>query len=180
MSLRHDKKNFLVVLRLVSTLGILSLLPAALHAQAIRIGGTGSALGTMRILAEAFKKSHPDAKMIFVPGLGSGGGRRALLGGAIDVALTSKAGNDIEKIEGTLAGSVGRSPFVFATGGRNTANGLTTEDLVDIWSGKTTAWPDGSRLRLILRPESDSDTEVLKKSHRRWTKQLRNPWRGRE
>jgi len=35
--------------------------------------------------------------------------------------------------------------------------------LADIWSGKTTAWPDGGRLRLILRPESDSDTDVLKR-----------------
>ena len=35
-------------------------------------------------------------------------------------------------------------------------------DLVEIYSGRKTAWPDGSRLRVILRPNGDSDTAFLR------------------
>lgn len=143
--------------------GLLCLLTPSLEAQTIKIGGTGGALGTIGVLAEAFRKSHPEAKIIVVPSLGSGGGRRALLAGAIDIAVTSKAGKDAEKLEGAVAVLLGRTPFVFATSKKNAASALTTQELVDIWNGKTTAWPDGRRLRLILRPASDSDTDMLKR-----------------
>ena len=85
------------------------------------------------------------------------------MGGAIDIAVTSKAGKDIEKLEGAVAVLLGMTPFVFATSKRNPAIALTTQELVDIWNGKIAAWPDGSRLRLVLRPESDSDTDTLKR-----------------
>ena len=75
---------------------ILHLSPATpVHAETLKIGGTGAALGTMRALADSYTKSRSsNVKIIFVPGLGSGGGRKALSAGAIDIALTSKAGND--------------------------------------------------------------------------------------
>lgn len=154
--------RFLIrVMPLVSAL-LLGLTPALGLADTIKIGGTGAAMGSMYAVAEAFKKSHPDTKVIIVPGLGSGGGRKALLGGAIDIAVTSRAGRSVEKLEGALAVLYGRSPFVFATSKKNPISGLTTKDIVEIWSGKKTTWPDGTRLRLILRPEADSDTDVLK------------------
>src|SRR6266508_1666260 len=157
------KRRFLTVSCLVVTVGLLSLLPVLSGAQTIKIGGTGGASGTMQVLAEAFKKSHPEAKVIAVPGLGSGGGRKALLGGAIDIAVTSKAGKDTEKLDGAIAMLLGKTPFVFATSKKNTTVALTTQELVDIWNGKKITWADGSRLRLVLRPENDSDTEVLKR-----------------
>jgi len=48
--------------------------PAAFAAETIRIGGTGSALGPMRVLEEAFRKQYPNMEVVVVPGLGSGGG----------------------------------------------------------------------------------------------------------
>jgi len=41
------------------------------------------------------------------------------------------------------------------------AANLAIQDIFDIYSGKKTIWPDGQRLRLILRPLTDSDTEIL-------------------
>lgn len=154
--------RFLIrVMPLVSAL-LLGLTPALGLADTIKIGGTGAAMGTMRALAEAFKKSHPDTNVVIVPGLGSSGGRKALLGGAVDIAVTSKAGNSVEKLEGAVAMLYGRSPFVFAASKKNLVSALTTQELVEIWNGKRTTWPDGTRLRLILRPATDSDTDVLK------------------
>lgn len=33
---------------------------------------------------------------------------------------------------------------------------------MDIYAGKLEQWPDGSKLRLVLRPLGDSDSEVIK------------------
>lgn len=155
------KRGFSKMTLLVGVL-VWAFIGGAARAETIKIGGTGAAISTMQVLTEAFKKLHPDAKIVIVPGLGSGGGRKALLGGAIDIAVTSKAGEGVEKLEGAVAVLYGRSPFVFATSKKNPISGLTTKDIVEIWSGKKTTWPDGTRLRLILRPETDSDTDVLK------------------
>lgn len=163
MSLNHRTNILLRLTCAFGIFGLISLPTPSLQAQTIKIGGTGAALGTMHVLVEAFKKSRPEAKVIVVPGLGSGGARKALLGGAIDIAVTSKAGKDTEKLYGAVAVLLGRTPLVFATSRKNPASALTTQELVNIWNGKTTAWSDGSRVRLILRPENDSDTDVLKR-----------------
>jgi phosphate transport system substrate-binding protein len=57
---------------------------------------------------------------------------------------------------------LGRTPFVVAVGGAVAVTGLTSAELVEIYAGRTTAWRDGSRLRLILRSKGDSDTERLR------------------
>jgi phosphate transport system substrate-binding protein len=135
--------------------------PAAFAAETIRIGGTGSALGTMRALGEAFRKQHPNIEIVVVPGLGSGGGRKALMGGALDVAVTARTWKSAEKLDGPVARLYGWSPFVMAVSAKNSAANLTIQDILDIHGGKKTTWPDGQRLRLILRQLTDSDTEML-------------------
>lgn len=156
----RNQHDFLKALLFVGP--VVAVLAVSVHADTVKIGGTGGALGTMEILAEAFKKSHPGADVVIVPGLGSGGGRKALLGGAVDIGVTSMPGKTVEKLEGAIPVLYGRTPFVFATAKTNRFSELTTQQVVDIWGGKTTAWPDGTRLRLILRPATDSDTDVLK------------------
>lgn len=135
--------------------------PAAFAAEMIRIGGNGSALGAMRALGEAFKKQYPNMEVVVVPGLSSGGGRKALMGGALDVAVTSRPWKGAEKLDGAVARLYGWSPFVMAVTSKNPTANLTIQDILDIYSGKKTSWPDGQRLRLILRPLTDSDTEML-------------------
>ena len=58
-------------------------------AETIKIGGTGSALGDMTRLAEAYMRANPDTKVVVLPSLGSAGGIKALRAGAIDIALTT-------------------------------------------------------------------------------------------
>jgi phosphate transport system substrate-binding protein len=48
------------------------------------------------------------------------------------------------------------------TSNQNPVSNITTQELLEIYSGNRTTWSNGDRLRLILRPESDADTELLK------------------
>lgn len=154
---KNEGIQFAVVFLLSVGLGV----TGASAAETMRIGGTGGALGAMRVLGEAFRKQYPNMEVVVVPGLGSGGGRRALMGGALDVAVTARPWKGAEKSDGAVARLYGWSPFVMAVTSKNPATNLTIQDILDIHSGKITTWPDGQRLRLILRPLADSDTETL-------------------
>ena len=144
-----------------SSLLSLTLASIGLAAETIKVGGTGAAMGTMRMLSTAFQSAHPGIKVEVVLGLGSNGAKKALTQDALHIAVTSKAGNDRDALQGAVATGYGKTPFVFATSKNNNVAGLTTLDILNIYSGKTNTWPNGKRLRLILRPETDSDTEVL-------------------
>ena len=135
---------------------------AGAQAQEIKIGGTGAALGTMQLLAQAYTKSHADARITVLPSMGSGGGIKAVLAGAIQIGVSSRPLSQAESKAGAVALEYGRTPFVFATAAASKVTGITTQNLVDFYAGKVDEWPDGSKLRLVLRPIGDSDSETIK------------------
>jgi phosphate transport system substrate-binding protein len=126
------------------------------------IGGTGTALGGMHLLAKAFSEDHPEIKTVVLPSLGSGGGIKALDAGKIDLSLSARPLKDKESGKGLSATLYARTPVVFATHRQTALESLSVADLPDIYSGATTKWPDGTALRLILRPEEESDTKLLR------------------
>ncbi len=135
---------------------------AGVQAQEIKIGGTGAALGTMQRLAQAYAQSKPDARITVLPSMGSGGGIKAVLAGAIQLGVSSRPLSEAEAKAGAVATEYGRTPFVFATAAARKETGITTQNLVDFYAGRVDAWPDGAKLRLVLRPIGDSDSETIK------------------
>jgi len=135
-------------------------LPAA--AESIKVGGNGGALGLMGVLREAFSKIHPNQHVEIVHGLGSAGGRKALKAGALDVAVTSKPWKELEKTDDLISHLYGRAPLVIAVRQDNPVTNFTTKDIVDIYSGKSIYWPNRERIRVILRPLTDTESELLK------------------
>jgi phosphate transport system substrate-binding protein len=134
---------------------------AALSETTVRIGGTGSGLGVMKILAEAFEKSHTGIKIKVLPNLGSSGGIKALLNGALDVAISARALKEEEAHGGAVAAECARTPFVIIANNSVSKSDITTDELEMIYSGKLQKWPDGTRIRLILRPPGDTDTSIV-------------------
>ena len=139
------------------------LAPGSTHADSmvnIRIGGTGSAMGAFKHLAEAFQKIRPDIEITLIPNLGSSGAIKALQADALELALSARG---LKSGEHALhAEELGRTPLVIATGMYNPISVLSLEKLARVLEGKLTTWPDGRPLRLILRPESDSETVYLR------------------
>jgi phosphate transport system substrate-binding protein len=137
-------------------------LPTTAPAETIvKIGGTGSALGTMKQLAEVYEKSHPGTRIQILPSLGSTGGIKAALGGGIDLALASRPLTDTERKQGALEVEYARSPFVFVTNAKVNKKNMSTRELEGIYNNPAASWPDGSRVRLVLRPEKDFDTKLI-------------------
>jgi len=130
-------------------------------AEELRIGGTGVALGGIRILADAFEKQNPGVTVEVLPSLGSSGGVKALIAGAIDLSVSSRALKDKEKEQGAQARVYAKTPLAMVTSTGTQTDMITTEQLAEMYAGTMTNWPSGERVRVILRPMSEIDVHIL-------------------
>ena len=161
--MKHDITRSLISFSLLFSVIWMTLATSPAQAgDVLKLGGSGSCLGTMQLLAVAFQKSHPDVQITVVPSLGSSGGIKAVSAGALDIGLSARPLKEDERRLGVTAIEYGRTPFVIATASSNYASGITTAQLENIYAGKLTTWPDGKPLRLVLRPASESDNDILK------------------
>jgi len=156
----RNKSGFLRVLLVLAAAVVFA--SAARAESVVRVGGAGSTLGTMKLLAGEFEKAHPEVKIQIFPSLGSSGGIKALLTGALDLALSGRPLKEEEQKKGATAQEYARTPFVFAANKSVRKADLTTRELEKIYLGQTLNWPDGSQIRLVLRPDNDTDTKIVK------------------
>lgn len=139
----------------------------------IRIGGTGGASASVKELAKTFQKRHHGVNIVFVPSLGSTGGINAVIAGSIDLGLSSRTVKDSELRQGAVAVRYARTPFVFVTAHKVDGAGFTLSRMTSIYSGEIKSWPDGAPIRVILRPENDSDTYSLRSMSAEMAKAVR-------
>ena len=139
----------------------LAYVPATL-AQEIKIGGTGNALGTMRLLGEAFQKKHPQIKVVVLSSMGSSGAVKAVPRGAIDIGLTSRALAANERVADEVSLEYARTPTVFAVPTKTKATAISVQQVADIYAGKLERWPDGTPIRPVLRQPGDDNTRQIR------------------
>lgn len=135
---------------------------AAQGAETIRINGSGSALDMMEPMIKSYRRLHPEVTIVMEKPLGSSGALKALLAGALDVTVSSKPLKPEEAAQGAQAREYGRTPLLFVTHGKVQRTDITTLELEEIYAGKQRTWQNGEQLRLILRPEGDIDTTILR------------------
>jgi phosphate transport system substrate-binding protein len=131
----------------------------AVASETVRIGGTGGALELLRLAAKPLRASE-NMTIEVLPSFGTAGALRAVTVGAIDIAISARALTPQETNPGLIEVPFARTPLVFITSHPN-PEPLTTRDLVAAFAAQDPRWPDGSRVNLILRPRSDSDTELM-------------------
>lgn len=132
-----------------------------LFADVIVVGGSGTDLGTFNILGEAFSKEHPTISIKILPSMGSSGGLKALKHHKVDLALTSRPLNQKEKTPSIIYQHYASTPLVFVVANSSLQENISRQQVFEIFTGKLKQWPDGSAVRPILRPSTDSDTKLL-------------------
>jgi phosphate transport system substrate-binding protein len=150
--------SFLVLINLLFFAGT----PIIHAGDAIRINGSGSCLEMMRPLIEAYGKASWEVSFTMESPLGSSGSIKALLAGAIDIAVTSRPLKPEEIAKGGRLRYFGKTPLAIVTENRVPLKTISTHELEDIYFGRTSRWPDGEPIRIILRPDADIDTNILK------------------
>jgi len=129
-------------------------------ADTIKVGGTGAATELLRRLGAKFAERNAGTQVEVLASLGSSGAIRAVSDGAIDVAVSSRALEPNEIAKGLTVALTFQTPFVFATSHKQ-PNGLTVSEIIQAFASPRAAWKDGSPMRVILRPRSESDTTLM-------------------
>lgn len=130
-------------------------------AETIRINGSGSALDMMKPLVAAYLKTGSGDRIIMEKPLGSSGAIKALLAGALDMALSCRPLKKEEIARGARQQWYGKTPLVIIAERHVDTREITTRELEDIYNGKLTTWPNGAIIRLVMRPNEDVDTRIL-------------------
>lgn len=136
-----------------------AMVPGATPAAELRAGGTGAAMEMLRHLGSAFSTETGIAVDV-IPNLGSGGGIRAVADGAIDIAVSSRPLTPAETATGLVGTAFARTPFGLATS-HPRPDGLRSDAVADVFRDRRATWRDGTPVRVILRPKSDTDTPLM-------------------
>jgi len=139
----------------------ISLGSASVRAETLRIGGTGAGHKLMKQIGKAFAKTRDGITVVVPESLGSSGGIRALLAGALDIAISSRPPKPEERMSGATARAFAKTPLIFVTSRSDSRVNLTRAQIVSIFGLKTVVWPDNSRIRVVLRPPSETDIRIL-------------------
>lgn len=142
--------------------------PPTPGAQVIQNKGSDTIVNLALAWAEAYMKTRPDVR-ISVTGGGSGTGIAAMINGTVDIANASR---EMKQEEYDAAKANGHNPteFVVARDAiaivvhpSNPVNGLTLQQISDIYTGKITNWNQVGGVNspiVLLSRESNSGTYV--------------------
>ena len=157
-----QKNAFIWLLVFVFFSGLMGIIRTG-YAETVKIGGSGFSLGVMGLLAGSFEKQFPGVEIQIFPSLGSSGGIKAVLQGALDLGVSARALNETEMSRGAIAREIARTPFVFFSNNGIDKEGLSFDEIAGIYAGEMLSWPDGTRIRLVMRPKGEGDMNILRK-----------------
>ena len=155
------RSNHIIKYLFKSAALLLSLIPILVTAESLTIVGSGTDLGTFKLLAERFTYKYPDVQIHILPSIGSGGSIRALNKNDIDIALLSRPPKDSEKKSHITFLHYATTPLVFAVHINFEIENVTSQQIAAFYSGTETQWNNGTPVRPILRPKHDSDTLLI-------------------
>ncbi len=125
--------------------------------------GSGTNLPIVRVLAQAFQRTHPEIAIDVPASIGSSGGIQAAADGAIAMGLISRELKDKEKKKGLTVVTYAWTPLIIGVHPSVAEDGITHAELLDIYRGKIRSWRDGRDIVVLTREPGDSSIEALVK-----------------
>ncbi len=152
-------RRFFVILLFTAAIAVFT--TSICVAAVIRVNGSGSCVDLMVPLFTAYAKSNKGISFQVEKPLGTSGAIKALLADVLDIAVVSRPLKPEESAKGAEYRTYGAMPFAVVTHKNVAVKDISTAQIESIYSGATNVWPDGKRIRIILRPEEDIDTKIL-------------------
>lgn len=142
---------------------LLALTAATAYAQPVRIAGSGANVGAISLMSAEFRKQFPATQFAPIEAVGSTGSIKAVLAGAMHIALTSRPLTDAERAAGAREIEYARTPFAIVVRHDSRIESITHTQIATYFSGAVDSGPDGVRVRPVLRPVTDVDNILLKR-----------------
>ena len=129
----------------------------------IRVSGSGTALPLAENLAEAYAREHPEIDFQFDSGTNSGGAIKGVLGGTLDLAVANRPLSEDEAGESLEYRPFARDAVVFTAHHEGEVDGLTTDQVRDVYGGELTDWEQlGGLAAPIVVLDRDEDESARK------------------
>jgi phosphate transport system substrate-binding protein len=139
---------------------LLCAVPPAFAEAIVRIGGTGIALAALQEVGASLTAAEPGVRVEILPSMGTPGGIKALIAGAIDIAVAARPLKPEEKALGLAEAACMATALVFVSSHKK-ASGVTLAQLPGFYADTSPNWPDGTPLKIILRSRAGSENPYL-------------------
>lgn len=130
--------------------------------EIVRISGTGAGVALMGPLVRAFEKENNGIKVHIEKSLGSAASIKAVGKHALDLAVSGRPLKPAESAEGLVQLEYGKSPFVLVSHAGTRESNIPLKEVIGMYSGKIPKWPNGDYVRVVLRPNEDVDTKLMR------------------
>lgn len=142
-------------------------LPSGVAADNLEIPGTGACEVLLAEVAAAFNARHPLHRVSVPRSIGTVGAMRLVLSDQAALVRVGRTLTPEEKDQGLTYLPFARDMVIFAVGAKVPVRGITTTQLVDIYTGKINTWQalggPQAPIRLLLRQPGDSSLLVIQK-----------------
>jgi len=138
------------------------------RADALVLAGSGSNLPVTRALTTAYAERGVAPPPVVHSSVGSGGGMRALLDGAVDIAMVSRPLSASERAQKVTAVPYARAPVMVAVHASVPDREIDRAGLLEIFDGRRTQWEDGSPIVVIQRERGDSSHAAVAQLVPQW------------
>lgn len=142
------------------------------YAGELKIVGTGDGLEMLQALASAYSARNDSIEIAVPPSIGSGGGIVAVGTERERLGRVARPLKAAEIKYGLVYVPIARIPSAIFAHPSTSVNGLSSEDLVRLYSGKATSWSElggaDLKVKVVRREEADSTLQVLRASMPGW------------
>lgn len=136
-----------------------AMMPLPVSAATFTVGGTGAVTRALELVGASFTK-ETSIPLEVIPSLGSSGAIAATADGVLALAVAGRDLKEEEVGKGLRVAAKLRTPFGLVTSRAEPGN-LKSSDIAGLYAADQPKWPDGSPVRIILRPVAESDNAVL-------------------
>ncbi|MDO9557958.1 MAG: substrate-binding domain-containing protein [Coriobacteriia bacterium] len=131
--------------------------------EQLRISGSGTCLPLVHILSEEYPGN---AEFVYLPGLHSGGGIEGVANGDLEIGAVSRELSEDEAALGLDYVALSDDGLVIAVHPSVTIDGLTTQQVRDIYAGKYSDWAElggeDAPITILDRNEDESAKIILR------------------
>jgi phosphate transport system substrate-binding protein len=150
-------KAIVGLLSAILSAGALAVSPAC--GETLRIGGSGAVTELLKQIAPVFE-AETGIALDVVPNLGTLGANKAVVEGVLGIALNSLDLTAAQAAHGLSVVATFRTPYGLATS-RPGPDNLKSAEIAELYRSPRPTWPDGTQVRLVMRPANQSDAFVL-------------------
>lgn len=148
---------------LLATLGLL-LCGAALSAELV-VPGSGNPEYVLGVMAQKFNQQQKEHHVSVPTSIGAAGAVRDLLAEKTDLARIGRPLTDAEQAKGLTYVPIGRDAVVFVAGAAVTVRTVSSAQMIDVFSGKTSDWRQlgakAAPIRAVGREISETSRKAM-------------------